>query len=155
MDWEGENITIKFQSAPPQLIDINGCQVEAGTIQPTSPEIEKPEFGPRPDTTSATFDFKTETDQLPFQLNIGKEANLMWDQHSHLLNLVYDNKEVFSLHNEDLGYCDQIKHTIPTMIDNPVYLPHYTIPRQLQGEEYKCLDSRALFDHPRAHMHCR
>ena len=65
----------------------------------------------------------------------------MWDQQIHFINLVYDNKEVFSLHNEDLGYCDQIKHMIPTMTDNPVYLPHHTIPRQLQGEVHKCLDT--------------
>ena len=77
MDWEDENITIGFQPVPPQLIKTNSCQVEAGPIQPSSPEIEKPEFGPRPDTSSANFNFKTEIDQLPFQLNIGKEANLM------------------------------------------------------------------------------
>ena len=38
------------------------------------------------------------------------------------------------------GYCDLIKHTILTMTDKPVYLPHCTIPRQLQGEVHKCLD---------------
>ena len=37
--------------------------------------------------------------------------------------------------------CDQIKHTIPTMMDKPVYLPHHTIPRQLQGDVHKCLDT--------------
>ena len=51
------------------------------------------------------------------------------------------SKEVFFLHNEDLGHCDQIKHTIPTMTDKPVYLPHHTIPSQLQGEVHKCLDT--------------
>ena len=76
MDLELENIKSGCQPVPPQLIDINSCQVEEGPVQPTSPKIERPEFGPRPDTDSASFDFKTETDQLPFQLNIGKEANL-------------------------------------------------------------------------------
>ena len=57
-DWEGDNISIGFQPVPPQLIDTNSCQVKAGPIQPTSPEIEKPEFGPRPDTNSADFDLK-------------------------------------------------------------------------------------------------
>ena len=60
---------------------------------------------------------------------------------SHFINLIYDNKEVFSLHDEDLGYYDLIKHTVPTMTDKPVYLPHHTIPRQLQGEVHKCLDT--------------
>ena len=65
----------------------------------------------------------------------------MWKQQSCFINLVYDNKEVFSLHGEDLRYCDLIKHTILTMMDMPVYLPHHTIPRQLQGEVCKCLDT--------------
>ena len=82
-----------------------------------------------------------EIDRLPFQLNIGKEASLIQDKQSHFMNLAYDNKEVFSLHDKDLGYCDQIKHIIPTMTDKSVYLPHRTIPRQLQGEVQKCLDA--------------
>ena len=80
MDQEGDNISIGFQPVPPQLIYTNSCQVEAGPIQPTSSEIEKPEFGPRLDTNFADFYSKTEIDQLPFQLNTGKEANLMQDQ---------------------------------------------------------------------------
>ena len=97
--------------------------MEAGPIQQYSLEIERPEFGPRPDTNSTEFNFKDELDWLPFQLNIGKEASFMQEQQSHFINLVYDNKEVFSLHNEDLGYCDLIKHTKLTMTDKPVYLP--------------------------------
>ena len=77
IDQDDENITIRFQPVPPQLINTNNCQVEAEPIQPTSPKIEKPEFGPRPDTNSTDCDFKTEIDWLPFQLNIRKEANLM------------------------------------------------------------------------------
>ena len=141
MNWEGNNISVGFQPVPPLLIDTNSCQVEAGPIQPDVPEMEKPEFGPRPDTNSTDFDFKNELGWLPFQLNIGKEAKLTQDQQSHFINLVYDNKEVFSLHDEDLGYSDLMKHTIPTMTEKPVYLPHHTIPRQLQGEVHKCLDT--------------
>ena len=141
MNQEGDNISVGFQPVPSQLTDINSCQVEAEPIQPNNPKIERPNFGPRPDTDSADFNSKDELDQLPFQLNIGKEANFMQEQQSHFINLVYDNKEVFSLHDEDLGYWDLIKHTIPTMTDKPVYLLHHTIPRQLQGEVHKCLDT--------------
>ena len=93
--------------------------------------MEKPEFGPILGTNSTGFDFKNEIDQLPFQLNIGKETNLMWDQQSHFVNLVYDNKDVFSLHNEDLGYCDLIKHMIPATTEKACvpatfYYPHTT-----------------------------
>ena len=79
MNWEGDNISVRFP-VPPQLININSCQVEAGPIQSNSPEIERPEFGPRPDTNSAEFNFKNELDWLPFQLNIRKEAKFMHEQ---------------------------------------------------------------------------
>ena len=36
---------------------------------------------------------------------------------------------------------DQLKHTIPTTTNKPVYLPHHTIPVQLQTEVCKCLDT--------------
>ena len=55
--------------------------------------------------------------------------------------LIYDNQAVFSLCDEDLGLCDHLKHTIPTTTNKPVYLPHYTIPVQLQAEVCKCLDA--------------
>ena len=138
---EGDYISVGFQPFPPQLIDTNSCQVEAGSIQSNSPKVERPEFSPGLDTNSAELNFKNELDWLPFQLNIGKEANFMQDQQCCFINLVYDNKEVFSLHDEDLGYCDLIKHTMPTMTDKSVYLPHCTIPRQLQGEVHKYLDT--------------
>ena len=77
MDQEGDTISVGFQSVPPQQIDINSCEVEAGPIQPANLIVERPEFCPRPDTNSAEFSFKDEIDWLPFQLNIGKEANLM------------------------------------------------------------------------------
>ena len=48
---------------------------------------------------------------------------------------------MFSLCDEDLGLCDCLKHTIPTTTDKPVYLPHCTIPVQLQAEVHKCLDT--------------
>ena len=77
LNQDGDNILVGFQPVPPQLINTYSCQVEAGPIQPDSPEIEKPEFGPRLDTNFAEFNFEKELNQLPFQLNIGKEAKLM------------------------------------------------------------------------------
>ena len=43
--------------------------------------------------------------------------------------------------DEDLGFCNRLKHTIPTTTDKPVYLLHRTIPVQLQAEVRKCLDT--------------
>ena len=60
---------------------------------------------------------------------------------SQFLNITYDHPEVLSLHNEDLEFCDKIRHTILTTLDKPVYLLHHTIPPQLQGEVHKCLDT--------------
>ena len=77
MNWDGDNISVGFQPVPLQLINTNSCQVEAGPIQPDSPKIERPVFGPRPDTSSAEFNFEKELECLPFQLNTGKEAKFM------------------------------------------------------------------------------
>ena len=53
---------------------------------------------------------------------------------------MYDHQSVFSLCDEDLGLCDCLKHTILTTMSKPIYLPHHTIPVQLQTEVRKCLD---------------
>ena len=43
------------------------------------------------------------------------------------IDLIYDHPEVFSLPEEDLGFCDWIRYTILTTMDRPVYLaPHYS-----------------------------
>ena len=47
--------------------------------------------------------------------------------------------EVFSLHDENLRFWDKIKHNLLTTLDKHMYLPHHTIPPQLQGEVHKCL----------------
>ena len=49
------------------------------------------------------------------------------EQQIRFLELIYDNQVVFSLCDEDLGLCNHLKHTIPTKMDKPVYLPHRTI----------------------------
>ena len=105
-----------------------------------SADQQPPKFGPHPDTSSADFDFKTELDRLPFTINIG-EAPLSREQQSRFIDLIYDYKEVFSLYDGDLGFCDALKHSIPTTTDKPVYLPHRQIPVQLQQEVRKCLES--------------
>ena len=101
---------------------------------------KKPKFGPRPDFSSLNFDFDKELGRLPFPLNLGK-VDMSKSQQIRFLELIYDNKSVFSLCDEDLGLCDRLKHTIPTTMDKPVYLLHRTIPVQLQAEVRKCLDT--------------
>ena len=164
-DAESNNITVKFQQVPPEHIreeifsqaaemfgpDKTDKDKETETKekekesdpQPTSEDSankEQPKFGSRPDTSSADFDFKSELDRLPFTINIG-EAPLSREQQSRFIDLIYDYKEVFSLYDGDLGFCDALKHSIPTTTDKPVYLPHRQIPDQLQEEVRKCLES--------------
>ena len=62
------------------------------------------------------------------------------------LELIYNNQSVFSLCDEDLGLFDCLKHTIPTTMDKPIYLPHCTILVQLQAEVCKCLDAWLRLD---------
>ena len=146
-DAETNNISVKFQQVPPEHIreeifsqaaemfgpDKTDKEKETETKekekesdpQPTSEDSankEQPKFGPRPDTSSADFDFKSELDRLPFTINIG-EAPLSREQQSRFIDLIYDYKEVFSLYDGDLGFCDALKHSIPTTTDKPVYLP--------------------------------
>ena len=77
---------------------------------------------------------------MPFELNIG-DAPLTRDQQARLIDVIYNHTEVFSLFDRDLGFCDILKHSIPTTTDKPVYLPHRQIPVQLQSEVRKCLDN--------------
>ena len=99
-----------------------------------------PIFGPHPNTKVADFDFQKEVEHLPFKLYLG-DVLLDKEHQAKFINLVYSNQEVFSLHDEDLGYHDKLTHTIPSSTNKPLYLPHRTIPRQLQGEVHKCLNT--------------
>ena len=101
---------------------------------------EKPSFGARPNTKNLDFNFKKELERLPFELNIG-DALLTREQQACLIDMIYNHTEVFSLFDGDLGFCDVLKHSIPTTTDKPVYLPHQQIPVQLQSEVRKCLNN--------------
>ena len=164
-DAETNNIMVKFQQVPPehlreeifsQAVEMFGPnklnkdgetktkekekESDPQTTPKDSADQQPPKFGPRLDTSNADFDFKMELDCLPFTINISK-APLSREQQSHFIDLIYNYKEVFSLYNGDLGFCDALKHSIPTTTDKPVYLPHRQIPVQLQQEVRKCLES--------------
>ena len=109
-------------------------------MKPIKDSGEKPKFGSQPRFGSPDFDFQKELDRLPFPLNLGK-VEMSKEQQVRFLELIYDNQSVFSLCDEDLGLCDCLKHMILTTTDKPVYLPHHTIPVQLQAEVCKCLDT--------------
>ena len=101
-----------------------------------SPEPH-PTFGAHPNTQAANFDFKIEVEHLLFKLNLG-DVPFEKEHQTKFIDLIYSNQEVFSSHDEDLGYCDQLTHTISTSTSKPVHLLHRIILRQLQGEVCKC-----------------
>ena len=134
MERQGDNIQISFSSVAHNSIRVRSEQVESVTPDITPPTSDdKPSFGPRPDVESANFDFLAEIDHLPFKLNIGTTIEMTHEKQSQFINIIYDHPEVFSLHDEDPGFCDKIKHTILMTSDRPVYLQHCTIPPQLLG----------------------
>ena len=110
-------------------VEVKGEQFEPSEEESNPP---LPSFGPCPDTTQ-DYDFKDEVEKLPFKFNLG-DVPFSKEQKDHLLNLIYDHQKVFSLHDEDLGFCTKLAHSISTTTEKPVYLPHRTIPRQLQDE---------------------
>ena len=143
------DVEINFVQVPPEdfreeifseAAEVAEEKSSENTSESDSNKENRPKFGPRPDLESEDFDFKTELEKLPFTLNIG-EAPLTVEQQKWFIQLVYDNQEVFSLYDGDLGYCEKIKHSIPTTTEKPVYLPHCQIPVQLQSEVRKCLEA--------------
>ena len=142
MEIKGDDVSISFLPVVPNTIRVQLEQVEAALTDASPPNSSKqPVFGPRPDTQAADFDFEAEVQHLSFKLNLGKEAKLTHVEQGRFIDPIYDHPEVFSLHDEDLRFCEWIKHTIPTTMDRPAYLPNCTIPPQLQEEVHKCLDN--------------
>ena len=142
IEVEGDVANLSFLPVVPNTIRVQVGQVESTSAYTSTPNPqEKPVFGPRPNTQSTNLDFEAEVKWPPFKLNLGDEAKLTCVQQSWFIDLIYDHPEVFSLHDEDLGFCDRIKNMITTMMDKPVYLVHHTISPQLQGEVHKCLDT--------------
>ena len=142
MERKRDNINISFLPVAHNTSRVQLEQLEVTSSNITPPtSSDKPAFGPRPNTEATDFNFQAEGNHLPFKLNLRKEAEMTHVQHSQFININYDHSEVFSLHDEDLWFCDKIKHTIPTTWNKPVYLLHQTIHPQLQGEVCTCLDT--------------
>ena len=146
---EVDTFEVKLQPVPPEDLreeilsnatEVNQDINDASGKSASKEKDEKPSFGARPNTKDLDFDFKKELERLPFELNIG-DAPLTRDQQARLIDVIYSHTEVFSLFDGDLGFCDVLKHSIPTTTDKPVYLPHRQIPVQLQSEVRKCLDN--------------
>ena len=146
---EADTFKVKLQPVPPEdlreeilsnAMEVNQETSDTSGKNASNEKDEKPSFGARPNTKNPDFDFKKELERLPFELNIG-DAPLTREQQARLIDVIYDYTEVFSLFDGDLGFCDVLKHSIPTTTNKPVYLPHRQIPVQLQSKVRKCLDN--------------
>ena len=51
-------------------------------------------------------------------------------QQARLIDIIYINQEIFSLHDESIRFCEQRFHFIPVTTQKLVYLPHHMIPCQ-------------------------
>ena len=146
---EADTFEVKLQPVPPEDLreeilsnatEVNQETDDASNKNTFNENDEKPSFSIRPNTKDSDFDFKKELERLPFELNIG-DTPLTRKQQVRLIDVIYNHTEVFSLFDGDLGFCDILKHSIPTTTDKPFYLPHQQIPVQLQSEVRKCLDN--------------
>ena len=105
---EGDNIEVAFQPLP--LADIM-ASVKVVHNEPDQVPLKEasqephPTFGSNPNTQAADFDFKKEVECLSFKLSLG-DVPLDKKHQAKFIDLIYSNQEVFSLHDEDLGYCD-------------------------------------------------
>ena len=136
---QGDKIEVAFQPILPAdvMANVKSVHDELGAEPSAEP---RPTFGPHPNTSEADLNLQQEVEHLPFKLNLG-DVHLEKEHQARFIDLIYSNQEVFSLHDEDLGYTNKLTHNIPTSTDKPVYLPHRTIPRQLQGVVHECLNN--------------
>ena len=105
---EVENIKVAFQPLPPADIMATVKAVHDEPYTKPSKEANKephPKFGPCSNTKVTDFDFQREVECLPFKLNLG-DILVDREHQAKFFDLIYSNQEVFSLHDEDLGYCD-------------------------------------------------
>ena len=86
--------------------------------------------------------------KLTDRMKIGD--TLKSDERHHFLEMLQKHEEVFSHDEDDLGYCDAIKHRILLNDSIPVKVPHSRIPPHQWNEvrEYmrKAIDQRIILE---------
>ena len=122
MEIKGENVNISFPPVVPDTIRVQVEQVEAYQwicLLPTP--VKDPYLALDQILKPQTLALRQRLQHLPFKLNLGEEAKMTRIQQGWFLDLIYDHPEVFSLHDEDLRFCDRIKHTMQLQIDLCIY----------------------------------
>ena len=91
MELKWDDVDILFLTVVPNTIKVQSEQVKATPSDISLPDsIEKPVFGPRPNTKDADFNFEAEIQCLPFKLNLGEETNMTHIQQGQFIDLIYD-----------------------------------------------------------------
>ena len=159
MEMKGDDVDISFLPVVPDTIRVQLEQVEATSMGISPPDSsEKPVFHPRPNSKAADFNYEVDIQCLPFKLNLGEDTKMTHVQQGQFIDIIYSHPEVFSLHDEDLRFCDCTKYTIPRNMNRPVYLVYCTIPPSYKG---KCVNvstpgcDRGLLGHHKVLMHPR
>lgn len=74
-----------------------------------------------------------ELSDLPFKVDIG-DVEMSTTERRKVTKLFHRYKDSFCLDDDDLGYTEFIKHTIPTVSNMPIKLPHRRIPPHQMDE---------------------
>ena len=125
---EGQKIEVAFQPIPTNdiMASVQALHKEPGKMTPWKKKPVK--------------NLTQHMNPIPTSKWLG-DVPLKKEHQAKLINLIYSNQEVFSLHDKDLGYCEWLTHNILTSTDKAVYPLHRIIPRQLQGEVHECLNT--------------
>ena len=89
---------------------------------------------------------------LSFKFNVG-DTLFTKEQQDHLLNLIYDNQEIFLLYIEE--FCDELAHTMFTKLENQFTCLMEQFHSSYEGRPINACVSgsiRELLDHPRDYM---
>ena len=158
LDRIWEEIATRFQPVRSQetesTISSNTLEVTQKDGQEQKEETPLPAFGHQPETTKE-YNCDEEVMWLPFTFNRG-DVEFSKEQWDWLPNLVYDNQQVFTLHDEDFGMATHFP--IPSQ-QWPTLHHHYigqnlTITRKIR--KYLIPGwGRILLDPPKAHMPLR
>ena len=81
---------------------------------------------------------KKSLENLPFEVNMGN-VQLTPEQEEKFVDLLLRYQHIFSLHEDDVGKTDRVKHRITTTDDVPIKLPDRRVPPYLIPEVKKQL----------------
>ena len=112
----------KLIHAPIGILErVDSIESSCDVVQVNSQEVIIQE---KPPVISSNSSVSSEIMELVKRMDIGN----IGPEYQQLLTLIEKYKDSFSKSDEDIGYCDPVKHRIITTDDVPVKLPHRRVP---------------------------